>query len=402
MTSYRALRFLSILLLSVGVPCALLGQTRAGGSSSPGGSIGTTSLPPSTAPNPSLTATIILTGNVIVADGRQITEPAYIERVCGGRVFRDGRTDFKGLFTITIGPYAARLSDAGSSAETSGMGNSPWSQSQQSVSSIQKTPLSCELRASLAGFRSSSILIPREALGNRVGPVNVGTIVVERIEKSQGTTVSATSLNAPKDAKKAYEKGHEAVEKNQLPEAQQNLEKAIQIYPQYAAAWLDLGWLYSQQQQLDKARNAFTQAETADERFVPAYVGLASVALRESKWQEAATWSSRATEMDGVDFPAAFYYNSVANYRLGNLDQAEKSARKVEMLGAQSSFPQVTLILGMMLADRGDYADAADQFRSYLKTAPNASNAEAVRQQLANLEKVAAQSKTDAAPPATK
>jgi tetratricopeptide (TPR) repeat protein len=103
-----------------------------------------------------------------------------------------------------------------------------------------------------------------------------------------------------------------------------------------------------------------------------------------------------------VDFPAAFYYNSVANYRLGNLDQAEKSARKVEMLGAQSSFPQVTLILGMMLADRGDYADAADQFRSYLKTAPNASNAEAVRQQLANLEKVAAQSKTDAAPPATK
>jgi tetratricopeptide (TPR) repeat protein len=120
---------------------------------------------------------------------------------------------------------------------------------------------------------------------------------------------------------------------------------------------------------------------------------LASVALRESKWQEAATWSSRATEMDGVDFPAAFYYNSVANYRLGNLDQAEKSARKVEVLGAQNSFPQVTLILGMMLADRGDYADAADQFRSYLKAVPNASNADAVRQQLANLEKVAAQSK---------
>jgi tetratricopeptide (TPR) repeat protein len=213
-----------------------------------------------------------------------------------------------------------------------------------------------------------------------------------------GTTVSATSLNAPKDAKKAYEKGHHAVEKNKASEAQQDLEKAVQIYPQYAAAWLDLGWLYTQQQNFDKARDAFTHAETADQHFVPAYVGLASIAVRESKWQEAANWSSRATEMDGVDFPAAFYYNSLANYRLGNLDQAEKSARKAEMLGAENSFPQVSLILGMILADRGDYADAAEQFRSYLKAAPNASNADAVRQQLANVQKEAEQSKAQAAP----
>jgi tetratricopeptide (TPR) repeat protein len=129
---------------------------------------------------------------------------------------------------------------------------------------------------------------------------------------------------------------------------------------------------------------------------------LASVALRESKWQEAAAWSSRATEMDGVDFPAAFYYNSLANYRLGNLDQAEKSARKAETLGAQSSFPQLSLLLGMMLADRGDYADAAEQFRSYLKLAPTASNADAVRQQLANIDRAAAESKAQAAPPAAK
>jgi tetratricopeptide (TPR) repeat protein len=340
-----------------------------------------------------------LTGNVIVADGRQLTEPAYVERVCGGRVFRDGRTDFKGFFTITIGPYAPRLSAEGS-AETSGMGNSPFgSRSQDNVFSVQNTLISCELRASLAGFRSSSIRMPTEALGNQVGPVNVGTIVLEKMGESQGTTVSATSLKASKDAKKAYDKGHQAIERKKLPEAQQDLEKAVQLYPQYAAAWLDLGWLYGQQQQLDKARNAFTQAETADERFVAAYVGLASVALRESKWQEAATWSSRATEMDGVDFPAAFYYNALANYRLGNMDQAEKSARKAEALGAQNSFPQVSLLLGMVLANRGDYAAAADQLRLYLKAAPTAPNADAVRQQLANVESTgAAESKAQAAP----
>jgi tetratricopeptide (TPR) repeat protein len=143
-----------------------------------------------------------------------------------------------------------------------------------------------------------------------MGTLEIGTIVVQRMGESQGTTVSATSLNAPKDAKKAFDKGHQAVEQNKLTEAQPELEKAVQLYPQYASAWLDLGWVYSQQNLLEKARNAFQQAHAADDKFVPAYVGLSSIAVRESKWQEAAEQSARATELDGVDFPAAFYYNS--------------------------------------------------------------------------------------------
>jgi tetratricopeptide (TPR) repeat protein len=221
------------------------------------------------------------------------------------------------------------------------------------------------------------------------------------MDRAQGATVSATSLNAPKDAKKAYDKGHHAIENNKLPEAQQELEKAVQRYPQYAAAWRDLGWVYAQQNQLDKARNAFTQAQAADGTFVPAYVGLSSVAVRESRWAEAADFSARATQLDGVSFPVAFFYNSLANYRLGNLEQAEESARKGEMLGAQRNFPQLSLLLGVMLANRQEYAEAAEHLRSYLKVAPTAPNAERVRRQLAEVEKLgAAESKASAVPPA--
>jgi len=270
----------------------------------------------------------------------------------------------------------------------------------QNQSSLQTLLMGCELRGSLAGFRSSSVRIPLSETGG-AEIVSVGTIVLERMGEAPGATVSATSLNAPKDAKKAYDKGHRAVENNKLPEAQQNLEKAVQLYPKYAAAWQDLGWVYAQQDQLDKARNAFTQAQAADGMFVPAYVGLSSVAVRESKWAEAADLSARATQLDGVDFPAAFYYNSLANYRLGNLEQAEKSARKGETLGVQRSFPQVSLLLGVMLANRQEYAEAAEHLRAYLKAAPTAPNAERVRQQLAELEKLgAAPVKAEAEPPA--
>ena len=347
----------------------------------------------------------MLSGNIITEDGSPLPGPAFIERVCSGRVSRDGRSDFKGYFTISItASRQFQFGDAEGSAETGGGSGlttvgTMQSRMPQNPSTVAGALAGCELRASLAGFHSSSLAIPLGELGSTVGAVNVGTIVLQTMQKAEGVTVSATSLNAPRDARKAYDKGHHAIENNKLPEAQPALERAVQLYPQYAAAWQDLGWVYAQQDQLDKARNAFTQAQAADGMFVPAYVGL--VAVRESRWAEAADFSARATQLDGVDFPAAFYYNSLANYRLGNLEQAEKSARKAETLGAQHSFPLVSLLLGVMLANRQEYVDAAEQLRSYLKAAPTAPNAEKVRQQLAELEKLGVSPvKAAAAPPA--
>jgi tetratricopeptide (TPR) repeat protein len=394
----RALRLLAVVVVAAGLPPPAIGQGR--------GSSNRTSIAPPSPPGGNQ-VTLMLSGNVITEDGSPLPGPASIERVCSGRVSRDGRSDFKGYFTVSIAATQGfQFGDPEGSAETGGGSGlttvgTIQSRTPQNPSALASALAGCELRASLAGFHSSSLAIPQGGLGTTVGAVNVGTIVLQSMQKVQGVTVSATSLNAPKDAKKAYDKGHHAIENNKLPEAQQELEKAVQLYPQYAAAWQDLGWVYAQQDQLDKARNAFTQAQAADGMFVPAFVGLSSVAVRESKWAEAADLSARATLLDGVDFPAAFYYNSLANYRLGNLEQAEVSARKAETLGAQRSFPQVSLLLGVMLANRQEYAEAAEHLRAYLKAAPTAPNAEKVRQQLAEVEKLGvAPVKAEATPPA--
>jgi regulator of sirC expression with transglutaminase-like and TPR domain len=54
-----------------------------------------------------------------------------------------------------------------------------------------------------------------------------------------------------------------------------------------------------------------------------------------------------------------------------------------------------------MLANRQDYGDAAEQLRSYLKAAPTAPNADKVRQQLAEVERLqTAESKAAAVPSA--
>jgi len=411
----RTTTFLAIALLTVGLASTAMGQSKGSGSSNTGGSRGTGTTTPSRPSPDRMNRMIMVSGKVIMADGTVPQEPVAIECVCAGRpqargrqtaggpVRALGRTDFKGEFIVDVAQtFTEDPSDISGAIGPGSLSVMPGN-GQLSPHEIGARLTGCDLQGSLAGFRSSSLRIPVELIdaSGAIGTLEVGTIVLQKMSDAQGTTVSATSLSAPKDAKKAFDKGHQAFEQHKLPEAQPELEKAVQLYPQYASAWLDLGWVYTQQNQLEKARNAFQQAHAADDKFVPAYVGLASLALRESKWQEAAEQSARATELGGVDFPAAFYYNFLANYRLGNLEQAEKSARQAETLGAQHAFPQVNLLLGVMLANKRDYADAAEQLRSYLTAAPTAPNADKVRQQLAEVEKLqAAESKAVPPPPA--
>jgi regulator of sirC expression with transglutaminase-like and TPR domain len=70
---------------------------------------------------------------------------------------------------------------------------------------------------------------------------------------------------------------------------------------------------------------------------------------------------------------------------LRNLDAAEKSARQGQEIDKQHRFPKSWHLLGAILAERRDYAGAAEQLRTYLSYAPQASDAPAVRQELDTL-----------------
>jgi tetratricopeptide (TPR) repeat protein len=248
--------------------------------------------------------------------------------------------------------------------------------------------MGCELRASLAGFRSDMInLTGRRLLDNP----DVGTIILHRLAGVEGLTISATSLQAPKDAKKAYQKGVEALGKRKWEDGQKQLQKAVEIYPKYAAAWFDLGRVYEQQNNLEEARKAYNQAVAADEKYVNPYLQLANVAIREQKWDEAANHTERVMKLNPFDFPGAFYLNAVANYNLKKLDVAEKSCRDGLKADAQHKFPKMDHVLGVILAQKQDYAGAAKHMKNYLQIAPNAQDAEMVKTQLAQLEQWAGQ-----------
>jgi tetratricopeptide (TPR) repeat protein len=221
----------------------------------------------------------------------------------------------------------------------------------------------------------------------------------------QGLTISATSALAPKDAKKAYDKGFSEIKKSKWENAERELAKAVEVYPKYAAAWYQLGVAQQAQQNLEGARKSYAQALAADPKFVSPYQQLAVIAAHDNNWKEVASETDHLLKLNPIDFPQAWFYNALANYHLQNLELAEKSARQGLESDSAHRIPKLDHLLGVVLAQKQDYAGAAQYMRNYLSRNPNAGDIDLVKKQLAELEKATgaqAASKTppsDSAPP---
>ena len=347
-----------------------------------------------------------LSGKVLMDDGSAPPEPVVIERVCNGSPRAEGYTDSKGRFSFQLGQSQGVTQDASydDMGNTSLQSNTP---QRRNAAPMGRVPagggqrgnpgmVGCELRASLAGFRSDVVnLSGRRTFDNP----DVGTIVQRRLANVEGTTISMTTLQAPKDARKAYDKAREALRKGKTADAQKELEKAVSAYPQFAAAWYELGLIHEKGNDPGEARKYYAQAIAADAKLVTPYLHLAQLALRERKWQEAADTSGGAIKLDPVDFPDLYLYNAVSNYNLRKFDAAEASARQAQKLDTAHRWPKADRVLGAILYERKDYTGAAEQLGNYLTFAPDAADADEVKAQLAALEKLSGDAKAKAERP---
>ncbi len=321
-------------------------------------------------------------GRVVLDDGTVPSEPVMIELVCGSKPRPEGYTDLKGRFTIQLGQDAGMI--PGANVDMSGSfrpgptGGAGY---------VRESELrNCDLRAELPGFRSDIVY-----LNDRHGMENpeMGTIVLHRLANVEGLTISATSLLAPTEARKAFEKGLGNVRKRKLDEARKDFEKATGVYPKYASAWFELGMIEEQSHRADQARRAYTLALAADSKYINPYLRMCVMAYEEQKWQELADSSSRIVQLNPYDFPAAQYLNAVANLELNNLTAAEKSAREVIAHDTAHRQPKVHYLLGLVLVRQRRFTEAAESLRTYLASISDPTQETEVRKEIAQIEQFA-------------
>ncbi len=331
---------------------------------------------------------IWITGRVLMYDGGAPPESVTIERLCSTNSVRaEGYTDSKGSFSLNLGQNNGVFADAstssfgldGAAGGLSGNGGAAGGANNPNPDTL----FNCELRARLPGYRSDTISLA----GRRIlDTPDIGVILLYPIAGIQGMIASATSGQAPKDARKAYEKGLEAVKKNKPDQAEQQFRKAVQVYPKHAEAWLELGKILEQSERYPEAREAYASALAADSKFVYPYQQLYRMALREQNWKDLAEKTEQLTHLDPYEFPAAYYFNALAHFELKEYDAAQKSAHQAVEADRKNSNPKAQYLLGAIQIQTKDWTGAAESFRAYLKAAPDATDKAQVEKTLGQLD----------------
>ena len=386
-----AVRYFGLTLCAIASLTAQKTGNPGPGTSSAGTVSGTSNAPSQPAtpqispgPYPDTQMPIFLSGRVLMDDGTPPDASIPIQRVCSGSPRTVAFTNSRGQFNFQWGSPTGFVPDASEVAMGNGrtngdMGMSGPRGSQMGDGSNGASMLGCELIANAPGFRAARL----DLSGHRASDnPDLGTIVLHRIAGVEGTSVSATSLNAPKDAKKAWEKGVQLLHKSRAADAEKELAKAVEAYPKYANAWLDLGRARIQQRAEGPARDAFLKAIDADGKLVEPWLELGEMAANRQNWPDAARYLDRALQLDPVDYPRLWFEDAVADYNVQNFERAEKNAREALKLPPASRDPHANQLLGLILMNKKDYAGAGDALRAYVQLSPNAKDLDQVKAQL--------------------
>ena len=379
-----------------------LGQT---GSGQQGGQQGGQSQTGERDPRSQQVQRFYIQGEVVFEDGTPGPPNVLIERFCGsGNAIPETHTDSKGRFSFQFGRSTGFTPDATTGF---GTGGTPGQSGEESTFLSSRTNSSnlrggqnvtgCALRAMIPGFRSTALTLgPRGPFDNP----DVGAIVLYPINDVEGLALSVVSLRAPTEARKFFLKGSKDLEQRKWKDARKHFEKAVAVFPQYAEAWFGLGRVHEAEEKPDQAREAFEKAIAADSRFVPPLVGLARLDAGEEEWEHVAETTDRILTLNPNDFPAAYFYNSVANFNRGRHPAAERSAREAIARGAEARFPQVVHLLALSLGHQNNLEEATVYLRKYLEIAPDSESAPLARTQLEGIETYLAQQQAAAVKPA--
>ena len=354
---------------------------------------------------------IFISGKVMLADGTPPADPVAIERDCWGQRRPETYTDSKGRFSFQLGDkHSLAFADASTSPASdddfagSGIGSGGFGSTQASpgaprVSAFGRVDLTgCELKAVLPGYRSDAVQLNQRSIFDKP---DVGVIILHPLSKGQGISVSATSLAAPKQAKKAYEKALKELRKRDAQsrkpkKAIKELEKAVAEYPEYAAAWTLLGRTRLAVNDKEGARVAFDKATKADPKYLSPYIPLLRMELKDERWTEVDLVAERLLSLN-PHMTEVQFYRAVAAFNLGNMDVAEELALGVQSSEGMGKFAGTHRLLGMIHARQGNFPLAATAYRDFLAVQPMGPTAKDLRRQLTEWEALGVIQKTKTA-----
>ena len=190
-----------------------------------------------------------------------------------------------------------------------------------------------------------------------------------RYSEQADNTVSATRLSIPDNAIKEYMKAQDRMEKRDVPGAVEHLKKAVELAPQFADAWNNLGTIAYHSKEYRQAEEYFREALQQEADFYLPLVNLGGALLSQGKIEESLPINLRAVETKPDDALAQSQLGQ-SHFFLGQLDTAETHLKQAKALDPRHfSYPQ--LVLAQIYQLRQDSASQIGEFEEFLQYHPD-------------------------------
>jgi len=200
---------------------------------------------------------------------------------------------------------------------------------------------------------------------------------------SKPAVLNAELANVPKPALVHYFAAADKAKKDDHPGAIDELKLAIQEYPSFTQAFNELGVQYVKMNQLEDADGAFQEALkiTPDALSPLINRGIANVLMK--RYGEAVPMLRKALAKND-QHAAGHYFLGQALANLGLFDEAEKELQAAVKLGKEE-MKEAHRLLAIIYVNRGAKKQAADELEAYLKLAPDAPDADKLKDKIRQL-----------------
>lgn len=227
------------------------------------------------------------------------------------------------------------------------------------------------------GFRTEQKEANLSHSGNDL-TVNVQLVPENKTHIEKGNVTSVAELKIPARARKEYRKGSRAFKAHRFSVAQRYFENAIQEYPCYSRAQVDLATLLiTEKKEVVQAEAHLRKAIKCDSSFLNAYVELAQLLNATSKYAE----SRKILEQGLAHAPDTWqfhYQMGLALFGSKNYGEAEKEFLKVAALN-KTPPPILYVKMADVYVRESRFPEAYAEMNTYLHVAPDGRFAPRIR-----------------------
>ncbi|HTS08354.1 MAG TPA: tetratricopeptide repeat protein [Candidatus Eisenbacteria bacterium] len=232
-----------------------------------------------------------------------------------------------------------------------------------------------------AGIESNEIEIT--SFDSQPIEINIPQAKAKSESVVQSSATSLSDLRVPKRAAKEFDKASHEMDAQQWGAAAASLERAIAIYPQYAAAYNNLGVVYARGGDRGREAEALQHAIAADSHYVPAYVNLGRMEIAERNFGTAESELKAASALDpenGIVLVLLIY----AEYMNQNFDDVISDCSRVHAL---NNVPHAFAHWSAAFAreQKHQIAEAGAEFSTFVQEQSTGQRADDARKELANI-----------------